>query len=101
MILRTEVSDADVGTASKGLLGPAASLANRVIETFCRCTDLCRHPPFAPVVTRGVSVLQDALTAAHFWWQLDTHLLDTIPLRDVEGKCLGNPQPGWPNSKLV
>ena len=37
----------------------------------------------------------------HFWWQLDTYLLDTLPLRDVEGKCLGDPQLGWPNSKLV
>ena len=81
MILRTEVSNADVGTASESLLLSAASLANREIETVMGY-DLCRLRSIAPVVTRGVGVLQDALAAAHGGRQLHPHLLDAPPRRD-------------------
>ena len=85
MILRTKVSDADVGTASKSLLVSAAALANREIETVMRY-DLCRLRSIAPVVTRGVGVLQDALAAAHVGRQVHTHLLDACPRRDDVGR---------------
>ena len=81
MILRTEVSHTDVSTASEGLLVPASGLPLE-LETVLG-HDLCRLRPSAPVVSRSVGVLQDALAAAHVGRQLHTHPLDPDPCRGV------------------